>query len=164
MIRQPKHLPGPAWTARMDRPPRPPAWTARLDRPPGPPGPAWTAWTAWTGLHRLVAAPGHRLFRRGRSRLFQASTDLGPQARPLAACIVAWPVEDAVEPYIRWRLLPPGGCGAACLGRTTGDANLEDCFWWVEALQEEVSTPPYDRVDPLNPNEVGDGQHISPWW
>jgi len=73
---------GPDWTA----------W-ARLDRlgPPGPPGPACMV---WAGLHGLQAAPGHPILRRGRTRLFQASTDSGPQARPRAAWFVAWPVEN----------------------------------------------------------------------
>ena len=108
MIRPPKPLPGPAWTAwtgldRLDWPGL--AWTG-LDRLDWPglawtgldrldwPGPACMAYTAWTGLHGLGAAPGHRLLRRGRSRLFQATTDLGPQARPPAACLVAWPIEN----------------------------------------------------------------------
>jgi len=67
--------PGPTWTAWT-------AWTGLDGR--DQPGPAWTAWTAstaWAGLHRLGGAPGHRFLRRGRSRLFQSITDLGPQAR-----------------------------------------------------------------------------------
>ena len=67
---------------------------------------------AWTGLHSLGAAPGHHLLRRGRSRLFQASTDLGPQARRPAAYMAALPVENT-DSYARYCFIITSDlCGA----------------------------------------------------